>query len=231
MIPVSYSDDQSSHIKALLEKNDDTDIWTLKEIDYLRSHIKKHYVKEQQFECCYCRQSFLSDHGRVWDIEHVIPQSTHRAFTFEPRNLALACIKCNGPKSNHAATFKPHTKFPESSEHYCIVHPHFDEYNEHIEISLDLKFTPLTGKGAYTVLFCNLTRYKDLRPATRKPISDKRFDRDMHELRFVADVKEALPIVASILTTIELNSTTNPQDIDAKSATQKLKDRLDPDPK
>ncbi len=187
----------------------DQEIWTLSEIDYLRRHIKQHYISEQAYECCYCRQAILSNHGRLWDIEHVMPQSAYRKFTFEPQNLAIACVGCNDAKSNESTTSREHARLPKRSEHYRIVHPHFDSYGDHIEINLDLSFKPKTPKGAFTIWACNLTRYKGLNQKQRRKISDKRFDKEIDELRFATTEDEALPLMAAILTRIKLHSARN----------------------
>jgi len=203
---VAFNKEQQAHIDRLLQLPLDAEIWGSTEVDYLRSHIKKHYVAEQLFKCCYCQQQNLSTHGRVWDVEHVMPQSSHRDYTFEPQNLAVACPECNNKKSDEPVTSKTHSRFPRKGADYRIVHPHFDRYEDHIEIEPDLSFKPITGKGAFTIFACGLTRFKDRYPARRKPIQDKRFQKAIDELRYVDSEEDAVPIWASILAKIKLHS-------------------------
>ena len=49
-------------------------------------------------------------------------------------------------------------KFPDESKHYKIVHPHFDDYELHIRWIGDI-CAPISGKGAETLIACDLTRF------------------------------------------------------------------------
>jgi 5-methylcytosine-specific restriction endonuclease McrA len=48
----------------------------------------------QDFECCYCRKTFLR---RFATLEHVIPLAA--GGTYAPENLAIACSPCNAGRN------------------------------------------------------------------------------------------------------------------------------------
>ncbi|SFL87974.1 hypothetical protein SAMN04488125_12849 [Methylorubrum salsuginis] len=48
--------------------------------------------------------------------------------------------------------------FPDQSQHYLIVHPHFDEYEDHIRWYGEV-VRPLTDKGIKLTQMCNLHRF------------------------------------------------------------------------
>src|SRR4051794_34893969 len=89
-----FLDHESAAIENLMVQGE-SELWSDESVDEIRSNIKKHYIKEQQYRCCYCNQWLLSDHGRVWDAEHVLARKDYRQFTFETKNLAVACVDCN----------------------------------------------------------------------------------------------------------------------------------------
>src|SRR5690606_8510723 len=100
----------------------------------IKTKIKKHYLAAQGNTCCYCWQIIPTRHGRTWDAEHVVPRESHPGFMFTPQNLALACPDCNGPKSNKQTLVSPSTTtYPTTGDAFLVVHPHFDDYADHIE--------------------------------------------------------------------------------------------------
>lgn len=57
MIRNPYLPDESDLEKiAALIANGEKDIWSDSSVDELRSKIKKHYIREQNYRCCYCGQ-------------------------------------------------------------------------------------------------------------------------------------------------------------------------------
>lgn len=157
-------------IQTFVESYDKVDhtIWnaTEGEIVHVRKHIREHYLSEQKYMCAYCRIEKKEDHGMTWDIEHILPKSLFPAFLFEPENLAIACKECNIPKgdnnilSNHKA--KP-SELPKCSKDYSVVHPHFDTYSDHFEITKVGNrriYRALNNhKAKTTYIFCNLIRF------------------------------------------------------------------------
>ncbi|MBS6388122.1 MAG: HNH endonuclease [Enterobacter sp.] len=138
--------------------SDDPDITTLKKT------IKDFYILEQDFTCCYCKQKIVVLHNGSWDAEHIIPKSEHPAFMFEPQNIAICCKDCNGEKLAKEvltnSSVKNRKKFLTDKAAYLIVHPHFDEYDEHIEIRQNFRiYRGRTDKGVNTITICGLLRF------------------------------------------------------------------------
>ncbi|MEZ8409563.1 HNH endonuclease [Vibrio splendidus] len=131
------------------------------ELTRLKKHIKDFYILSQDYTCVYCRQKMVVEHNAVWDTEHIVPKSTHPQFLFKPENLCVACKDCNGKKSNkNVLVNNKKQSFSIDMQDYLIVHPHFDNYDEHIRlVSESLMFIPRTDKGLYTIETCGLLRF------------------------------------------------------------------------
>lgn len=132
--------------------------WGCDELNSIRARIKEFYLRAQKLKCCYCRQPFPTTHGRAWDVEHVLAQSSHPEFMFEPENLAISCIDCNAAKRNQSVLTRPFRRFPRKSNAYSIVHPHYDDWNEHFVLG-SVVYAPRTEKGARTIVVCQLFRF------------------------------------------------------------------------
>lgn len=143
-------------------------VWndTTGEIVNVRKHIRDHYLGEQAYRCGYCRIEKKESHGMAWDIEHILPKSIFPEFLFEPENLAIACKECNSPKDNGnilVKKIKKNSKFPNESNAYTIVHPHFDVHSEHFEIVVlgnRRSYRMLNKeKARSTYILCNFSRF------------------------------------------------------------------------
>jgi len=126
-----------------------------------KKYIKNHYIKQQDYTCCYCKQRNEVSHNAVWDTEHIIPKSKYPNFLFEPKNLCISCKDCNLAKSNKNVLNNINiTLFPSKSENYIIVHPHLDEYDNHIKVLESSQFyIPMDCKGRKTIEICGLLRF------------------------------------------------------------------------
>src|SRR5690606_34025144 len=107
--------------------------------------------------CCYCKYQLGFDIKQV-DIEHIIPKSEYEKFTFESLNLALSCPACHTKKSTNPVLFNPIVNYPNDGTNFTIVHAHFDEYSNHIDIINSCVFVAKTKKGSETITFCELFR-------------------------------------------------------------------------
>ncbi|MDW2776325.1 HNH endonuclease [Pseudomonas sp. BEA3.1] len=132
----------------------------------LRAAIREHYIREQGYKCAYCRQIKRETHGSSWDVEHIIAKSEHPRFLFEPENLALVCKECNLSKSNKDVLTKrlrEKSPYPRDKESFSIIHPHYDTYSDHMDISIlsgKIIFIPKNKhKGRETFDMCNLVRF------------------------------------------------------------------------
>jgi hypothetical protein len=158
--PVVFTQVQLGVIKSIKGKADfNSDSWACEEVEIIRPVIRKHYAKEQKTVCPYCRMQLNTDKGRAWDVEHIIPRSLGENFMFEPLNLCVACVECNSAKSNKKVTeSKAKIRYPHKG--YTIVHPHFDDYQEHIAtIRVGLFYFPKSSKGEKTIYVCELNRF------------------------------------------------------------------------
>lgn len=137
---------------------DKTDDDELKDV---KKHIKDHYIVAQNYICPYCRQKNVVEHNGVWDVEHIIPKDSHPQFMLHEQNLCVSCKDCNGEKLNKNVLSNPRRKtFPDRSDDYIIVHPHFDDYERHIRIIKEAEFyLPKDEKGRNTVEICGLLRF------------------------------------------------------------------------
>ena len=138
------------------------DYWDKKDADIqkVKKHIKDHYIVVQDYTCVYCQQKIVVKHGMAWDIEHIIPKSPYPQFLFTEENLAVACKDCNLIKSDkNVLKNSKRKRFPKKSEDYIIVHPHFDVYDEHIQIIAKEIYRPKDEKGKQTIEVCGLLRF------------------------------------------------------------------------
>ncbi len=134
----------------------------------IRKKIRDHFLTAQNYQCCYCKMTKQEDHGLVWDVEHILPKILYPQFTFEPLNLALSCKECNRAKWNKDIIIE-HSKLNEqylsTSSNVSIIHPHFDKYEDHIQIirygENRIFHTAVNGsiKGNNTFHACNLMRF------------------------------------------------------------------------
>lgn len=162
MIEVQFGNDHKKIIAAFNAlKVHDTKEWNKDEYAEIRKIIKDHYLQEQNYMCQFCRQKFKVKHNRVWDVEHIIPRSTHPQFTFTSKNLCVICPDCNNEKNSGSVLNREQIqKFPTASSAYKICHPHFDIYNEHIDAIVPGQLYKWhSSKGRYTIRIYGLDRF------------------------------------------------------------------------
>lgn len=113
--------------------------WTHSNFDWLKTNLNERLRKRQKDRCCYCRRPLRHDRGLV-ELDHIIDkgaQSGIPRFTFEVKNLALACKDCNnnkGTKSVVSTPIQSNSPLPVRPSAYTWVHPHIHKYSEHILI-------------------------------------------------------------------------------------------------
>lgn len=168
--PILFNHNEQLLINLECDKVDFSSLsWSAEHLKPLKDKIKDHYLSKhiQNNRCPYCRINLHTQHGRVWDIEHIIPRSHAPYFMFEPYNLCLSCVPCNQAKSNKDITLgmlvnsKAKKSYPLESTKFKFIHPHFDNYNDHmIIIEEGLFYWALTPKGESTKIICNLDRFQ-----------------------------------------------------------------------
>lgn len=135
--------------------------WDKKELKPVKKRIVKYLKGEQEKRCCYCKIKFRRRKQNI-DIEHIVPKKRHPKFTFHPMNLALSCKACNSSKnqkkpfSDETITDSSLSRLPYTKGAYKIVHPHYDEYDENIQILDGILIHSVSEKGDETVRQCCL---------------------------------------------------------------------------
>lgn len=141
--------------------------WSEDDLIDLRKAIRDFYKKQQRGFCSYCKNPVSVQASDNCHVEHIAPKSKYRSFIFEPKNLCVICAECNKIKrEQETMAQEPDTVkkgsmrrlYPRSSNAFKIVHPHFDNYEDHIEIFGDYFYVDKTIKGGHTILYCKLNR-------------------------------------------------------------------------
>ena len=173
---VEYSDEERALVKQFEElKDKKPSEWKEEQYANLKDKIKAHYQQEQNYICAYCKIEVLVKHGMVWDTEHIIARDDKPQFMFEPENLCVACKDCNVAKgAKKVLKNQRRTTFPTKNTDYKLVHPHFDNYDEHIRnvVPGDV-YRPLSEKGKFTIETCGLLRFYGI---ARKEQPEKEID-------------------------------------------------------
>ena len=161
--PINYSAESKELIRLVTERCSSkliADVWSYEELDPVKAEIKNYYKLKQNYRCSYCWREILINHSAAWDTEHIVPRSLHPQFIFEPKNLCIACKDCNLAKGNvEVLVNKTRKRYPTKSSDFKIVHPHFDEYEEHISIHIERIYMPKSDKGKFTIIHCDLLRF------------------------------------------------------------------------
>lgn len=130
----------------------------------VRVHIRKFYARAQQWVCAYCAQQISMVSPANAHIEHIIAKSVNEKFVFEPVNLCVICADCNTIKRAQeveniidSVTKRKYVRYPTASSSFKIVHPHFDNWEDHLVIRAGI-YHHLTNKGRFTIYCCELNR-------------------------------------------------------------------------
>uniref|UniRef100_B0T8P9 HNH endonuclease n=1 Tax=Caulobacter sp. (strain K31) TaxID=366602 RepID=B0T8P9_CAUSK len=197
--PIAFTDEELELIRVLTERGEG---WDCAEYNPLRSRIKQFYLKGQAFRCCYCQKPNPVQHGRAWDIEHVISRALNATFMFEPENLAVSCIDCNLAKRDADILAKPRRTFPRNSDAYTIVHPHFDDWGDHFVLG-QIVYAPKTAKGAETLRVCKLWRFYEMIGQESLLATDQRYVELAERVLFAKTPVEAEPSVLAMRALIQ----------------------------
>lgn len=140
--------------------------WGADDLLALRCYIRDHYRTAQRGSCAYCKKDVSLQAAENCHVEHIAPKSKYQCFMFEPKNLCVICADCNVIKrEQEVLRTEPdpvvrggaRKQYPRSSGAFKIVHPHFDVYEEHIEV-FDTFYVDKSDKGHFTIGSCNLNR-------------------------------------------------------------------------
>jgi hypothetical protein len=159
--------------------------WSCDDLEVVRCEIRDHYRGEQRANCVYCRKPLSIRSALGAHVEHVASKSVYPNYMFEPLNLCVACPDCNETKAEREVfadpviVGRPPVRYPTRSDRFRLVHPHFDEYDEHIKHAGDF-YLSQTPKGAYTIYVCGLDRFLIAFGVTQEILDDLQAISDRH---------------------------------------------------
>jgi len=140
--------------------------WGSECLEGLRKLIRDHYRAEQRGRCAYCKGPLSLQSAANCHVEHIAPKSKYLSFIFEPKNLCVVCADCNEIKREQEVHNEaPDTVnngsrrqiYPRAASAFKIVHPHYDVFDDHIEIFGSF-YGDKTDKGYFTIGACKLNR-------------------------------------------------------------------------
>lgn len=175
----SVAQDLHSQIKKLaLEKSLH---WSTSEgehvaaINKFRHEVKEHYYMQQRRRCCYCSTELIN-HKITFDAEHILDKADYPEYMFDEANIAVACKLCNQHKSNKtiATSGARFSELSKTSSDYSVVHPHLDEWNEHLAFDQVDRIValPESAKGKNTIAICGISALNATRLADAFAIDD-----------------------------------------------------------
>lgn len=175
--PIVYSQTSAALVSRYDAAPDEVSTyWDDDAVTPVRKEIKAHYIAEQQHLCCYCGIPDPATHGLDWDVEHIVPKKGHPEFLFTQVNLGVACRECNGHKRAKETLVDPSASaYPSKSNAFLVVHPHFDEWSDHI-LRDHLTYASFSNKGKWTIKECRLNRFDERVIGLRYAISDSRYE-------------------------------------------------------
>ena len=140
--------------------------WGSECLEGLRKLVRDHYRAEQRGRCAYCKGPLSLQSAANCHVEHIAPKSKYLSFIFEPKNLCVVCADCNEIKREQEVHNEaPDTVnnggrrqiYPRAASAFKIVHPHYDAFDDHIEI-FGSYYGDKTDKGHFTIGACKLNR-------------------------------------------------------------------------
>lgn len=161
---VAYTQDMEN--LALLLNSQPYDTWTgqlpglprgsRKKRDNLKAEIKSQLMKIQNGYCAYCGIAFNIRGGNSSiHRDHILAKNTdrYRKFTFEPKNLVLACSRCNGFDFKKETDYVTHYDDNYDLIVTSIIHPHLDNLEDHIDGHSSVIVEPVNNsvKGRKTI--------------------------------------------------------------------------------
>ncbi|WGW34389.1 HNH endonuclease [Pseudomonas aeruginosa] len=139
--------------------------WGCKELEPLRVRIRAYYRLKQKGICAYCANEVSVIAANNANIEHILPKSHYQKFIFETKNMCIICADCNQAKGNSLVENEQEEiikgeaiRYPSASARFKIIHPLYDEYNDHIK-KRKLAYIGITKKGLKTIAICDLNRF------------------------------------------------------------------------
>ncbi len=124
---VKLSKKQKDKIKSIGTLNKDS--WDKKKTS-LKGNISHQLDILQSSRCAYCDCRIIDGA----DVDHIAHKALYPQFTFEPRNLVLACTLCNEKLKGRLDTIDNLSKYYKSCK-FKMVHPYFDDVDYYFDCS------------------------------------------------------------------------------------------------
>ena len=114
--------------------------------------LRDHLAAVQGERCCYCRRRLVGI-AYARPIDHVLPKNRYPQYTFNYRNLAVACFDCNHVKHKDNWSTWPVKRRRYLSERSCgeFFHARMHDFDEHI------RYLHLDTNGASISVYAGLT--------------------------------------------------------------------------
>ncbi|QEO78873.1 HNH endonuclease [Pseudomonas brassicacearum] len=103
-------------------------------ISDVKGAFRRYIEEDQKNRCCYCRR-WLNNSGYSKPIEHILPRESYEQYSFHFWNLSVACVDCNGLKSDKdwASPTKQNLEgYPLPSAFTEMFHPRFHRFDDHV---------------------------------------------------------------------------------------------------
>ena len=131
--PVIYTADEQSFVDGTLKPLKE-EAWKDQKVKTksLKNRISTHTIIAQGSRCAYCESPLVKG---AHAIEHIAPKGLYGMFSFEPYNLVTACTSCNSPhnKGEKDTVNRPVNWWDYAANRFKIVHPYFDNPNDHFK--------------------------------------------------------------------------------------------------
>ncbi len=154
--PFTYSQETAALMPAPLDDTFNWDKNIPRTLLKLKEAIRAHLLSAQNHKCIYCNLPFSIFHES--HIDHFVPKSHRREFTFEAFNLVLACPPCNKYRKRQQGTLSIYDQAYRRCQ-FSIVHPIFEDPSAHIKYVLSKSEIIAVGNddlGKNTVIVLDL---------------------------------------------------------------------------
>jgi len=132
---INRLNNESPHVwdKSLVD-NDNFNRGATSKRNEFKKYLKANLHLIQGNYCIYCGSKFRSKSDA--QREHILPKETYPEFSFEVKNLVLACARCNGFEFKYTNDFLigNRNRVYEDNE-IEIIHPYLDDISEHLDTS------------------------------------------------------------------------------------------------
>lgn len=131
--PIRYTPEEIAHVVSVLKPQQKGGWGDQKDMTKaLKNRISAHTIIAQGGRCAYCESMLLRG---AHAIEHIAPKGVYGEFAFEPYNLVTACTSCNSTtnKGENDTVKHPVNIQDYAANKFVIVHPYFDNPEEHFK--------------------------------------------------------------------------------------------------